>query len=233
MKRKIFTGAIFALALVALFLSTTPTQAVSTFLIGPKPEKKWMEYFYRANGVAPAPKPSTLMLNGTAVGFDFPDTPDVSGFNTKHPAYNGTLLGDLTGKTVSASITVSGVTGPFIYYGQGTASNPCGTPANVRLYFETNSNELGESQYWWSNPVSYPLANGPATLTSTLNPANWSDRDGHFGTFDAAHTAAFAASVADVQQIGLSFGGGCFFANGVGTSDGSGTFTLTNFIVTP
>ncbi len=141
MKRRMFKSAIFAVALAALFLSTMPTQAVSSFLIGPKPEKKWMEYFYRANGVAPAPKPSTLMDNGTAVGFDFPDTPDVSGFNTKHPAYSDILLGDLTGKTVSASIRVTS-TGTFIYYGQGTASNPCGTPANVRLYFETNSNDL-------------------------------------------------------------------------------------------
>jgi hypothetical protein len=229
MKRKIFAGAIFAVALVALFLSTAPTQAVSTFLIGPKPEKKWMEYFYRANGAAPAPKPSTLVNDGNAVAFNFPDTPDVSGFNTKHPAYNGTLLGDLTGKNVSASYAITGATGAFTYYGQGTASNPCGTPANVRLYFETNNNELGESQYWWSNPESDLLANGTNSLSANVNPANWSDRDGHLATFDAAHTAAFAAAASDVQQIGLSFGGGCFFANGVGTSNGSGTFTLTDF----
>jgi hypothetical protein len=218
----------FAIALMAMAF-TIPSGAQSGFLIGPKPENKWIEYFYRANGVAPAPKPSTLVNGGTAVAFNFLPTPDTSGFQTKHPAYNGKLLGDLTGKTVSASGNVSGATGAFTYYGEGSPSNPCGTPANVRLYFETNNNELGESQYWWSNPVSYPLANGPFSLTANLNPATWSDRDGHLGTFDAAHMAAFAAAVSDVQQIGLSFGGGCFFANGVGTTDGSGTFTLTNF----
>lgn len=224
MKRTILTSAILAVALAALFLSTAPTQAVSSFLIGPKPEKKWMEYFYRANGVAPAPKPSTLVNGGSAVAFDFPSTPDVAGLNTKHPAYNGTLLGDLTVKTVSASYEISGATGPFIFYGS------CGTtPANVRLYFETNNNDLGESQYWWSNPVSNPLANGSYSLTANLSPTAWSDRDGHFASSDAAHLAAFAASVSDVQQIGVSFGGGCFFANGVGTADGSGTFALTNF----
>lgn len=218
----------FCLALMAMAF-TNPSGAQSGFLIGPKPENKWMQYFYRANGVAPAPKPSTLVNSGTAVAFDFLPTPDTAGFQTKHPAYNGKLLGDLTGKTVSASGNVSNVAGLFTYYGQGSPSNPCGTPANVRLYFETNNNELGESQYWWSNPVSYPLANGPFSLTANLNPATWSDRDGHLGTHDAAHTAAFLAAVSDVQQIGLSFGGGCFFANGVGTTDGSGTFTLTNF----
>jgi hypothetical protein len=233
MKRTMFKSVIFAVALAALFLSTMPTLALTSFLIGPKPEKKWMEYFYRANGAAPAPKPSTLANGGTAVAFNFPDTPDVSGFNTKHPAYNDTLLGNLSGKTVSATYDITGATGPFIYYGQNTATNPCPTPANVRLYFETNSNDLGESQYWWSNPVSHPLATGSYSLMANLNPASWSDRDGHPGTFDAAHSAAFAAAASDVQQIGLSFGGGCFFANGVGTSDGSGTFTLTNFTATP
>jgi hypothetical protein len=226
-KHKILTGAIFAVALAALFLSTVPTQAVQSFLIGPKPEKKWMEYFYRANGVAPAPKPSTLVNDGNAVAFNFPNTPDVAGFNTKHPAYNEALLGDLSGKTVSANYEIIGA-GTFIYYGT------CGTtPANVRLYFETNSNELGESQYWWSNPENRTLANGSGSMSATLNVNSWSDRDGHMANYDAAHIAAFTAAAADVQQIGLSFGGGCFFANGVGTSDGSGTFTLTNFTVTP
>jgi hypothetical protein len=31
------------------------------------------------------------------------------------------------------------------------------------------------------------------------------------------------------MSIGLSFGGGCFFENGVGTSDGSGAFTLITY----
>jgi hypothetical protein len=36
-----------------------------------------------------------------------------------------------------------------------------------------------------------------------------------------------------VTAIGLSFGGGCFFENGVGTTDGSGTFTLNSYTVSP
>ena len=31
----------------------------------------------------------------------------------------------------------------------------------------------------------------------------------------------------NVQTVGLSFGGGCFFENGVTTSDGSGAFNST------
>jgi hypothetical protein len=37
--------------------------------------------------------------------------------------------------------------------------------------------------------------------------------------------------VSNVTDIGLSFGGGRFFENGVGTTHGSGTFTLNSFTV--
>jgi hypothetical protein len=43
---------------------------------------------------------------------------------------------------------------------------------------------------------------------------------------------AFQVAIHNVQTVGLSFGGGCFFENGVTTSDGSGTFNST-FTETP
>ena len=43
--------------------------------------------------------------------------------------------------------------------------------------------------------------------------------------------ASFNAAASIITAVGLSFGGGCFFENGVGTTDGSGTFTLTSFTV--
>jgi hypothetical protein len=36
-----------------------------------------------------------------------------------------------------------------------------------------------------------------------------------------------------VTSIGLLFGGGSFFENGVGTQAGSGTFNLTSYALTP
>src|SRR5215208_3993019 len=224
---KILVGSLMALAIC---LTVSPFASAEDFTTGVKIEKKWMQYFYRANGVAPAPKPSSLMPGG-GVGFAFLSTPDTAQFLTGHPYYNASLLGDLTGKTVSADVQVTATPGTqFTYYGQGSPSNPCGTPANVRLYFSTQNNDLGESQYWWSNPTSYELAaianGGTVNLSAALDPANWSDRDGHLATYDAAHTAAFNAAVADVQQIGLSYGSGCFFANGVGATNGTATFTL-------
>jgi hypothetical protein len=138
------------------------------------------------------------------------------------------LLGNLTGKTLSASATIGGATGAFTYYGEG-GQGDCGTPASVRLFFETsNAGGFDETHYWWSNPVSATLANGTITLSTSTNGANWSDFYGHFGN-EAGYSAGFNAAVANVTEIGLSFGGGCFFENGVGTTDGSGTFTLNSY----
>ena len=45
-------------------------------------------------------------------------------------------------------------------------------------------------------------------------------------------TAGYQAAVANVTAVGLSFGGGCFFENGIGTTDGSGSFELNSFSAT-
>ena len=106
-----------------------------------------------------------------------------------------------------------------------------GTTAYVRYFFETsNAGGFNETHYWWSNPVSTAVsANETVALPSVaLTGANWSDFYGYFGN-DPAYSAGFNAAVTNVTDIGLSFGGGCFFENGVGTSDGSGAFTLNSY----
>ena len=235
MTRRTYARLMSALVTAVMLGLSVPLLA-DTFLVNPKPEKKWMQYFYRANGNASAPKPSTfytvasgVAIGAPAVGFTFTITPDTTNLLTGHPAYNELLLGDLRTKIVHAGFHVT-ASGPFTYSGQPTSGpNPCLRPANVRLYFATNSPEQGASQYWWSNPVSKDLSDGDETLTASLTPGSWSDQDGHLGTFNLAHMASFEAAAADVQQIGLSFGGGCLFSNGVGNT--SATFQLYDFSV--
>ena len=157
----------------------------------------------------------------------------ITGQKAKYPS----LLGDLSGdSTVSATLTVSGVTGLFTYMGEpscGPTPQEGGPEANVRFYFQTsNAGGFDETHYWWSNPVSLPLldssSNGTVTLTTSLNGSLWSDYYGHFGNVPP-YSAGFNAALSNVTDMGLSFGGGCFFENGVGTSDGSGTFTIDSF----
>jgi len=103
-----------------------------------------------------------------------------------------------------------------------------------------------EFDYWWSNtpvramtdiPGSYyqfsPTgggSNGPITLQVSLDPMNWSDLCGHFGTMDPA---AFMASISNIKNLGVSFGSGDFFENGVGVrgTTGTATFQLTSYTI--
>jgi len=178
----------------------------------------WTEYIYDSSGNA---------LKGVAL-------PDSSGgsasFNFASGVYTAllttsdkSLTGDLTGMTLNDTVTVSGVTGTFVdQNGDG-----CATAPSVRLYF--NSGGTGEggqrgfyTTFWWSNPVSYQLANGTGTMNVSLgDPSQWSDWN---GTNGATVPDAFNTAVTKVHSVGLSFGGGCFFENGVTTDDGTGTF---------
>ena len=189
----------------------------------------WHIGYYAPSGnalsFASAPSAGTAGIANLA----FTNQPNTALLVTDQPAQWGSLLGDLTGKTLSASFTISGLNAgaTFSYYEEPTCG---GTTSYVRYFFETsNAGGFAYTHYWWSNPVSAPLTGngGPVALTSVpLDPSAWSDWNGQFGTTDPA---AFAAAVSNVTMIGLSFGGGCFFENGVGTSDGSGTFTLNTY----
>jgi hypothetical protein len=139
---------------------------------------------------------------------------------------------DSTG-SMSATFTVDNVTGTFTY---GSAITGCtGGQATVGLFFEsiTPGSKFAYTNYWWSNPERVALGpNGVLTPLAPVlmsDPAQWSDWNGHSGTFDGQTTAAFIAATKSVTAVGLSFGGGCFFENGVGTTDGSGSFTLNSF----
>ncbi len=72
---------------------------------------------------------------------------------------------------------------------------------------------------------------GPGTLSALVDSAQaWSDWNGQPSS---ANAAALNAAAVNATVVGLSFGGGCFFENGVGTSDGSGSFTLSSFTRSP
>jgi hypothetical protein len=143
------------------------------------------------------------------------------------------LVGNLTGKTVSATMSLT-ASGPVTYGFEGSSQNNCTQPASAWLFFSTDSrtyspNTAGrnETGYWWSHDVSVPMSGSisGATISVALVPGNWSDANGHMGS-DQAYTAGFNSAVAGVKQIGVSFGGGCFFDVGIGMTSGSGSFSL-------
>jgi hypothetical protein len=217
--KKILAAAVLATAVFAV--GAVPALADFSQGNGANAAANWKVYTYNSSNQAYFSRVADN-LPGGAIGFQFPATPDVALFTTSQKQSG--LLGDKTGKTVSATFQFSG--GPFTYY---TPNNPCGVPANVRLYFTGNTQgPFAYTKYWWSNPASaLAVAGPPVTLTVPLNPALWSDWNGHVGTDDPA---GFNAAVKSIDQIGLSFGGGCYFAVGVGAPTG-GSFSLSSYTV--
>jgi hypothetical protein len=104
---------------------------------GGNPASGWHVGYYTPSGqtlsFAQAPSAS-----GAVASLDFTSQPNTALLVTDQKAQFGSLLGDLTGKNLAATVTVSGVSGgaSFIFGGP----NYCGTNTSfVRYYFETSN----------------------------------------------------------------------------------------------
>lgn len=175
----------------------------------------WSYYNYNPNGKTLSRKRAGFS-DGTAT-FNF--VPNV--FTALLLTSDKSLTGNLTGDTLTDTVTVGSTSGTFVTENGGG----CGNPPAVRFYFKVKG-KFAYTNFWWSNPVSYVLASGTAMLTAPLtDPSQWSDWDGQSGGSDPT---AFYAAVSKVSAIGLSFGGDCFFENGATVDPGtsfSSTFT--------
>jgi hypothetical protein len=79
---------------------------------------------------------------------------------------------------------------------------------------------------WWSQQGYVVLGPGTTTVVAAFDPGTWSDADGHFGAFDAAHSAGFWDAVYQGGRVGLTFGAGCFYGHGVRALGGTAVFTV-------
>jgi hypothetical protein len=216
----------------SIMLSTVVSPLVAEDFTGVNGAAKWKVYDYNGSGKQLRSRVPSRIQNG-GIAFDFLYTPSTALLVTSFPGYRGSLVGNLTGGSVSATMAVAAISGTvFNYYGEPSCG---GTDAYVRFFFQKDtSGEFAETNYWWSNPLHVNLTdleNGNVTIGVPLSDGSkWSDYYGHFGN-DPAYSAAFNAALADVGMIGLSFGGGCFFENGVGIATGVGSFQLLNFSV--
>ena len=218
------TGTICTLDTAAIDPSTDPV--------------KWTVYDYNPSGQAIAPRNSPNSMPATTTGttttFQFKSGIYTALLTTTDPS----LTGDLSTKTLSDTISVSGDAASFMtqHNGGNCVSN---VPAAVRFYF-TSPSASGPStgtppagfytQFWWSNPVDVQLLTGtqpPQTITAMMSdPNEWSDWNGQRGDSSPAVTKAFLEAIHKVQAIGLSFGGECFFETGVTPT---GAFTSEQF----
>jgi hypothetical protein len=210
-------------------LSQDPSVAISS-----TDQTGWTVYDYNPSGQAISPRkspssmPATTSGNATTFAFK-PQT-----FTALLTTTDKNLTGDLSAKSLSATVNVSGVpAGTFRYQPFGCG---LGSPGFVRFYF-TSARASGSSdpapgtpvrgglppagfytQFWWSNPVHVDLVNGAqppgAMLVQMADMTQWSDWDGK-PAFDPLVMDQFLTAIENVKSVGFSFGGGCFFENGV------------------
>ncbi|MHB1867439.1 MAG: hypothetical protein ACYCPP_00660 [Nitrososphaerales archaeon] len=183
----------------------------------------------------------------TGVQFSMPDA------TASSPAYVNYLLDTYTtslttGNTITATISIVTSLSTTTFVGNPDGGCPLGTcPGAVRLFIQANlpasnvpncvGNGYNQNNYWWSNPTSYTFVSGSSgvvTLSVSLNPANWSNLCGQFGTsppnpYCAPYTSctvAFDSALASIKDVGLSFGSGSYFSNGLGVDGNTGTATF-------
>jgi hypothetical protein len=134
----------------------------------------------------------------------------------------------------SILVTTSG-TPEFVYNLQ--PNNTCLNPAHVRFLLQEKGDDLSGTkgkQYfrWWSNSVAYQLASGAVNLRASLTDlSQWTSVSSEKANASAAATAGFKQAMANLGNVGFSFGGGCFYGHGVRVSGGGARFAVTNYAV--
>jgi hypothetical protein len=135
------------------------------------------------------------------------------------------------GKGISLTFTVAAPVGA-VFDWRTNPNNTCnpGTPGTVRLFIDRAGDNGTAQQYrYWSTPGFSSLAPGQYTITATWDPTQWTDV---YGAKGSANPVLFAQAIQYMAQVGMTFGGGCFYGHGVFNSGaGPATFTINSFTV--
>ena len=215
-----FLLATLATCFIALFLrETIPASAPAPSPAGGGISMAPSAWVFQFSAAVPA-NPTQA---GAAWYFDFPADCEISpalghkpcSVNYLITAFGGAIA---YGKTISMNYKID-VTGSAVFNYVINPDNKCGpgSPGTVRLYFQQAGDNLSgigpyEFHRWFSTPAT--LAPGANTLSAVLDGANWISVYGKPGNdLDAA--AGFAGAIANVANIGMVFGGGCFAGHGV------------------
>jgi hypothetical protein len=226
--KKRIPRAILSMAAIVVFAITACPQQLQT--------PNWQTIGFDAIGRTLYGKPDNT--DGGGVYFDFPvEDGNQTHVNYLRYAHNGPVSGSLV---VTFEVSTTGYPAFNFVFEPG---NTCTSPATTRLYIERRgfSNPAvwgdlswgpnGNPNYrWWSNPLSFTLVGGSRIqLTVPLTPDQWSNVNGQMGNTDTVTLRGFQAAIADVQNLGFSFGGGCSFGHGINVTNCTARFTVISY----
>lgn len=166
---------------------------------------------------------SVSLRNEASGGFSFvfPGTPDAA------IGYLWTSRGPrVLAGTLTMRLRVETIGFPTFRY-DTEPSNTCDSPASVRPFFGRYEQRVKKLEYanrWWPRDAYAELWAGDVVVTVPLDAtrAVW---------VPAFGWQSFEADRQDVDLLGLSFGGGCFYSHGVYVVGGSATFTVVEIDV--
>jgi hypothetical protein len=218
-------------ATAALAMSMAPAVHADLASVVAATTTGWTVFDYNSSGQALAPRHSaasgaaTTPDGGVTWQFNFGAGTFTALFTTTDPTVTGNLCPTypVGCPKLHDTITLSGDAVSFMtQHGGGDCVG--NTPAAVRFYFVSpaaSGPSVGSpprgfyTRFWWSNPINMQLltGNSSAAITADLGaPSQWSDWNGQGAS---VVPEAFAEATQNVQSIGLSFGGECFFETGV------------------
>ena len=166
--------------------------------------------------------------NGGLVAFDFPiGDPAINHVDYVTQSHSGPLTTD-----ISVTYTVTGTAD--LEPNTSGFKCPCGT-AVVHLFigqrgYNPYNYDISEmTKRWWSTATT-DLSPGIHTMTLSLQPGGWIDVDGKLG--DTA-PVGFAAALADVGSVGITFGASQGPAgHGVAAVTGGATLVINSLTAT-
>jgi hypothetical protein len=72
---------------------------------------------------------------------------------------------------------------------------------------------------------------GDVTMTVPLTPDQWSSVYRKVGNLNSSTLAGFQDALANLGDVGMTFGGGCFAGHGVNVSGGTARFVLISYTI--
>lgn len=149
--------------------------------------------------------------------------------------------GNIAGKTMTATFTVEAVSGddPFyVWGGYNIPGQDYGVRAEAGLYFSTDTGfprngapPLSEQDNYWYTPFDRVLVDdllGTVTLSVSIQPENWSNAYGGFGS---DRVTGFMNAAQNPKVAGIALASEHFYDIGVATTNGTSILHLHSFTI--
>jgi hypothetical protein len=208
MYKKIAFGSILGMLILPLITSAAVTMPLTA--------SKWTE------GLSP----SYIKFKNDSTGalyFDFP-----TGGKSVNYSYAASPSKTISG-TLKVTFSIATTSGNPVFAPWPEAGNTCDVPANTRPFIFANKNDWsGEFSRWYATPDNVVIRPGSFTISVPLTGDRWTSVYGKSGT---QAPTQFASALKNVSSLGVTFGGGCFYAHGVIMSGGTAKWVLTKYVV--